>query len=448
MASLSPPSFITFFFFFSAFLFHSSHQTLYSPITKDNFTNLYTLLIYLKTPPQPSKLHLDLGNYLPWYDCVRHYKKSSSYKPVYSNSSLCTDIAPGLYTSCIYPQGPGCFNDSCGFFPENPVSRKSATGSLLIDKFALPITTKPGPGPVSELVFACTDNTSYAKMYRGLAKGSAGLAAMGRFKYSLPAQVSRAFSSPQVFAVCLPGSSVAPGVALFNSPGPYYFSPGIDISKSLTYTRLILGPTGADTEIYHEYKSPDYNLELTSFRVNKRVVHLNQTLLSIDENGKGGTKLSTSTPYTLLQTSIYNALVDAFVKESAVLNLTTTIPVEPFSIEPFSVCFAADKVRSTRLGPFVPTIDLVLGNNNNNKVVWRIYGSNSMVRIQNFGFDGWCLGFLDGGLNPSTSIVIGGHQLEDNLLQFDLERQRLGFSSSLLFYSTTCANLGFSATKN
>ncbi|KAK6164708.1 hypothetical protein DH2020_001572 [Rehmannia glutinosa] len=316
-----------------------------------------------------------------------------------------------------------------------------------MDKFALPQNGKPGPGPVSELVFACTDENS--RIYKGLARGTTGLAALGRFKHSIPAQLSRSFSSPQVFAACLPSSSTVPGVALFNSQGPYYFSPGkVNISKSLIYSQLISGPVGSDTVLHYYYKSPEYYLGLTSLKVNKRVVPLNQTLLTIDEIGKGGTKLSTSTPYTMLQTSIYNALVDAFVKESAALNLTTNIPVEPFSMEPFSICFNVEKIRITRLGPFVPTIDLVLGNNNNNKVVWRIYGSNSMARVQNLGFDGWCLAFLDGGLNPSTSIVIGGHQLEDNLLEFDLERGRLGFSSSLLAYDTNCASFDFKSTKN
>lgn len=43
------------------------------------------------------------------------------------------------------------------------------------------------------------------------------------------------------------------------------------------------------------------------------------------------------------------------------------------------------------------------------------------------------LGFLEGGVAPRTSIAVGGYQIEDNLLQFDLAASRLGFSSSLLF---------------
>ncbi|CBI26189.3 unnamed protein product, partial [Vitis vinifera] len=56
-----------------------------------------------------------------------------------------------------------------------------------------------------------------------------------------------------------------------------------------------------------------------------------------------------------------------------------------------------------------------------------------------------CLGFVDGGVNPRTSIVIGGRQLEDNLLQFDLATSRLGFSSSLLSRQTTCSNFNFTS---
>lgn len=52
-----------------------------------------------------------------------------------------------------------------------------------------------------------------------------------------------------------------------------------------------------------------------------------------------------------------------------------------------------------------------------------------------------CLGFLDGGSSPRASIVIGGYQLEDNLLEFNLATSMFGFSSSLLMRDTTCSDL-------
>lgn len=388
------------------------------------------MLIYMKTPLQPSQLHLDLGSYLPWYDCNRHYK-SSSYAPVIYNSSLCLDLDTKAWGNCFNKPGPGCSNDTCSDFPQNPVTLKGGMSNIITDKFALPtINNSARLGPTMQIALSCTFPNQYSKIYRGLARGSTGLASLGRFNYSLSAQISRGSFSPWIFAVCLPSSSNSTGIALFNG-GPYNFSPKIEVSKLLSYTPLILGPKGADTDTTYWYKSPEYYVGLSSFRVNGRVVRLNQTLLAIDDLGLGGTKISSSKPYSVLQSSIYKALVDAFVKESASLNLAASTAVEPFS-----VCFEADKVPTTRVGPAVPVIDLVFPSSNN---FWRIYGSNSMVRIEN----AWCLGLVDGGPNPKTSIVIGGHQIEDNLLQFDLERERFGFCSSLLLQSTTCADFDF-----
>ncbi|KAK3031176.1 hypothetical protein RJ639_035333 [Escallonia herrerae] len=146
--------------------------------------------------------------------------------------------------------------------------------------------------------------------------------------------------------------------------------------------------------------------------------------------GDGGTKISTVNPYTVLETSIYKAVTNAFVKH--VKDIPRVAPVAPFG-----TCFNAKNIGSTRVGPAVPQIDLVLQGESE---YWRIFGVNSMV---NAGNDVLCLGFVDGGLNPRTSIVIGGHQIEDNLLQFDLAASRLGFSSSLLFKQTNCGNFNF-----
>uniref|UniRef100_A0A6N2LLS2 Xylanase inhibitor C-terminal domain-containing protein n=1 Tax=Salix viminalis TaxID=40686 RepID=A0A6N2LLS2_SALVM len=52
---------------------------------------------------------------------------------------------------------------------------------------------------------------------------------------------------------------------------------------------------------------------------------------------------------------------------------------------------------STRVGPAVPQIDLVLQNSG---VFWRIFGANSMVQGKS---DVLCLGFVDGGLEGSPT---------------------------------------------
>lgn len=164
------------------------------------------------------------------------------------------------------------------------------------------------------------------------------------------------------------------------------------------------------------------------------MVSVNTSLLSIDSNGVGGTKISTVDPYTVLEASIYKAVTDAFVKASIARNIRRVA-----SFAPFEFCFSSDSVGGTRLGAAVPTIELFLQNEN---TVWRIFGANSMVNIND---EVLCLGFVKGGQYLMTSIVLGGYQLEDNLVQFDLAASRLGFSSLLFGRQTGCFNFNFTS---
>ncbi|XP_011079830.1 basic 7S globulin-like [Sesamum indicum] len=375
-----------------------------APITTDLPSKKYMLRIYLKTPPQPANLLLDISASFSTLVYCSH----SHYSSFGSTSCKLRSASPG----------PVCSSDS----------------------LSMPVTDGRNPGQLGEIpgfIFACGKRS----LRKGLVKGAAGLAGLGRSNLSIPAQVSSFSSENLVFALCLSGSPSAPGVAFFGSGGPYYFLPEIDLSKFLNYTPLLSDPAGSgSTVINYSNPSNEYFIGLTAIKVNGKAVKFNQTLLSIDEKGFGGTKLSTVTPYTSLHSTIYRALTEAFVNESAALNLTITQPVKPFN-----VCYNADEVMSTRIGPAVPTVDFVLQDDD---VIWRIFGWNSMFRIFRDGVDLYCLGFLDGGPNPRSSIVIGGHQMDDNLLQFDLQSNRLGFSSSLLVHGTMCANFNFTTNNN
>jgi hypothetical protein len=413
---------------------------LVAPIHKDHSTRQYTVQIYLKTPLQPSKLLLDLGASFSWLDCYQNYT-SSTYLHIPCNASLCASLHSLACSNCYDAPAPACANDTCALFPENPVTRKPTIANAIIDSLALPSTDGSTLGPlrlVPEFLFSC----SRTFLLQGLAQGVTGLAALGRSNFSLPAQVSADLSSPRYFALCLSGTRSDQGVVFLGTSGPYYFNSlisKIDLSKSLIYTPLILNPVGSTVITYYLQPSDEYFIGLTSVEVNGKAVQINGSLLTVDENGSGGTKISTVHPYTVLETSIFKAFTELFVSEASALNLTVTNAVEPFG-----ACYPAKDVFSTRVGPAVPTVDLVM---QSNEVFWRIFGSNSMVRISRDDADVWCLGFVDGGANARTSVVIGGHQMEDNLLQFDLESKRLGFSSSILAQGTSCANFNFTSNQ-
>ncbi|XP_065861168.1 probable aspartic proteinase GIP1 [Euphorbia lathyris] len=408
-----------FLFFFFSYLSPVVTQTaLFAPVFKDPVSLLYTVTISLQTPPQPTKLHLDLSSSFTWLDCSINY-----------NSTTCQHI-PCTSPLCTSFHSFACPNDTCSVYPENPITRQATLASAFLDCLALPTPSSPSqlhliPG----FLFSCSNTF----LLTGLADQVTGLAAFGRSNLSLPAQISNSLSSPRYFALCLPSSTENPGVALFGTSGPYYLSsPPVDVSKSLAYTGLILNPVGSTVISYNQQPSDEYYINLTSIQVNGKDVPLNISQLVINENGYGGTKLSTDTSYTILESSIYKAFVNAFVNESSGFNLSVASAVKPFD-----VCYEARNMFSTRVGPGVPTVDLVMEKDD---VFWRIFGGNSMVRIERDGIDVWCLGFVDGGINLRTPIVIGGHQMEDNLLHFDLNSNRFGFSSTLLLQGTTCAN--------
>ncbi|KAG6789327.1 hypothetical protein POTOM_005419 [Populus tomentosa] len=405
--------------FYSSFISSQAALPLQTPIQKDHSTSQYVITAYLQTPLKPTKLLLDLGATYTWVNCDGY--TSSTYQHVPCNSSIANLL--GAYACvdlCDGPPGPNCGNNSFLLFPDNPIKpvdyrKVKGINIALIDSFALS-TTQGSLTLINNFIFSCA-RTGYLK---GLAKGVAGLAALGHSNVSIPVQFNRFFSSsPNCFALCLSGSKSKPGVAIFDS----------DPDKPRS--------------------SPEYYIGLNSIKVNGKMVALNKSLLAIDgETGPGGTTISTVVPYTKLQRSIYKTFVLAFLKEAAspAFNLTATKPVKPFG-----ACYPASAVKNTQMGPAVPIIDLVLDRQD---VVWKVFGSNSMVRITKKSVDLWCLGFVDAGVHPMVSswiggpsIVIGGHQLEDNMLQFDLQSKRLGFSSSLLSKRTNCAHFKFS-TKN
>ncbi|KDP40109.1 hypothetical protein JCGZ_02107 [Jatropha curcas] len=383
-------------------------KALVLPVQKDSSTlRQYVTQINQRTPLVPVNVTLDLGGLFLWVDCEQDYV-SSSYRPARCNSAQCSLI-----------NARRCSNEIClGQVGQDVVSVQSTDGS------------NPGKNAsVSNLLFTC----GRTFVLEVLPNGVKGMAGLGRNRASLPTQFSSAFNFRNKFAVCLTSSS-AKGVVFFGD-GPYVLQPNFDASKSLTYTPLLQNPVRTGTGFFPGESSSDYFIGVKSIKINEKTVSVNTTLLKINSEGSGGTMLSTGRPYTVMETTIYNAVVNAFVKELAHVPRVA-------SVAPFGPCFDASKIASTRLGPAVPSIDLMLQNNN---VVWRIVGANSMVQVNR---NVLCLGFVDEGVesvDPRTSIIIGGHQLEDNFLQFDLAASRLGFSSSLLSRQTTCANFDFTS---
>lgn len=328
----------------------------------------------------------------------------------------------------IVPHTPGCTIGACALSSVNVYTSIDGGQSLGEDFIYVVKTngnsvgsTQKSPEPI--FPFTCAD----AEMLRGLSNETKGMAGLGNGITSLHAQLSEQFKIPHKFAICLPSTSeYAPG-HMFIGGGPYYFPPyGKDIAKELITTPLVRNPLKVrgfeirgDPEFY-------YFVNVTSISVDRKLVSFNASLLSFEKDGSGGTALSTTTTYTILRPSIYEALVSAFTKAAAFRKMKR---VE--SVAPFGACYESKSIARSQTGPVVPYIDIGLAGNTH----WRFYGANSMVSVNN---DVLCLAFV-GAPFTWSAIVIGTHQMENYLIEFDLGSSKLRISTSLSFRNTTCS---------
>ncbi|OWM66824.1 hypothetical protein CDL15_Pgr002619 [Punica granatum] len=407
-------------------------KALVLPVTKDISTLQFVTHIHQRTPLVPLSLVVDLGGRHFWVDCDDPSYVSSTYSSPRCRSAQCSLAQTNGCGQCFSLARPGCNNNTCAMGPENSVTRTATGGELASDVVSVLSTDGSNLGRavrVSQFLFACGSTF----LLDGLALGVKGMAGLGRTKISFPSQLSSAFSFRREFAICLPSSTNSTGVIFFG-PGPYKFLPNIDASMSLGYTPLLNNPVSTATSYTAGEPSYEYFIDINAIRVEDMPIQLNATLLTIDRNGNGGTKISTVVPYTVLEASIFKAVSEVYISKMAGTNVMRVKPVKPFD-----VCFSSKNIEKTSIGPEAPYIYLT---RQNQQPVWAILGSNSLVQVNN---EVMCLAFINGGANPTTSIVIGAYQLQDNLLHFDLAKSRVGFSSTLLNVGTSCAKFNFSA---
>ncbi|GAB4851137.1 hypothetical protein Ancab_030431 [Ancistrocladus abbreviatus] len=368
------------------------------PVIKDTAKHQYFTTFEIGTPPLRVFLIVDLANQWSWMSCSLYGYNSST-----SHQSSCHTTLCATYGG---PHRPWCIDtDMCGVYAYTPWTwTEYAVGvyedTLLLSSIDHPQSpSKLAKVPLPHFPIACADTqplkgiSRYTKGYNG---------------------------------------------AVYFGGGPYYFPPSnLDMSKFLVYTPLITNPNSTAPSSVFERGDPSYEyfFKVRSIKINKFPVHFNTSLLSIDKNGNGGTKISTLSPYTTLQSDIFRATVEDFVEQAAKMGITRVA-----SVPPFGACFSTRGIASTETGLSMPIIDLIMEGKSDllhgKSARWRIYGANSMVRI---GRNVTCLAVVDGGVAPRTAVVVGGYQLENNVVEFDLEGYKIGVSSSLLRWNTTCS---------
>uniref|UniRef100_A0A7N0V5J1 Peptidase A1 domain-containing protein n=1 Tax=Kalanchoe fedtschenkoi TaxID=63787 RepID=A0A7N0V5J1_KALFE len=391
------------------------------PVYKDaRGTQLYYTTLQIGTPPTTANFTLTLASQLLWYICQIDGFKSTTYRLLPCQTRKCRIEAKGINCySCDEPVArPGCTNDTCAAMTFNPFDGVKTAEPIYTDVLQVPSRSYSA---VRNFPFQCA---GYAMLYlSGLPKGNKGMLGLALSNVSLPAAVASGLKLPNTFALCLP-SDIDAGKLLVGG-GPYD-TPG----TTLMQTPIVVNPYSTAPIHGSREESYEYFINVTSIKVGGVRVKLNSTLLSFYNYGHGGTKLSVVAPYTILHRGIYEPLVDAFTKAATGMKMQRAPPVGNLS-----VCFSSASIaRDGDDQPVVPAIDLVLQSDD---VYLRMEGSNLMVQVSETVS---CLGVVDGGDEPRTAVVIGGRQMEDRLVEFDLSSMQLRFtSSSLRRQNSTCS---------
>ncbi|EMS52357.1 hypothetical protein TRIUR3_20210 [Triticum urartu] len=145
-------------------------------------------------------------------------------------------------------------------------------------------------------------------------------------------------------------------------------------------------------------------------------------------------------PFTLLRSDVFLPLVDAFTKALAKQGAQggpVAKAVKPYA--PFQLCYDRRTLANTRIGYLVPAVTLTLGGGKN----WTMDGLSLMVDM---GPTTACLAFVQmqgvkGGDGSAPSVLIGGFQMENTVLEFHMKKKRLGFARLPSF--TQCSHFNF-----
>ncbi|KAL9237604.1 hypothetical protein vseg_012132 [Gypsophila vaccaria] len=396
-------------------------KALVIPLSKDDTTLQRIIKLNQRTPPTTIPLILDLQGQLLWLDCDT-VSKSTTNRRIRCNSARCA-----LATST-----KPCKNNkqSCNVTLTNPIKHITSNGELYTD--IVRINSTDGSNPIRVVsVPRFSYGCGHAPLLKGLPNGVKGIAGFSpTSKVSVPLQFSSYFKFVNKFAVCVSSSSFTDGFVIFGDK-PYNVFPGLDATTLLSYTPLVTKPVLPTKNGYY--------IGVTAVKIFEKTLKFDTSLLSINSRGTGGTRISTTTPYTILHSSIYKILVAEFVAQ---VERPGSFAVRVKPAAPFTVCYEIGSLPITKIGVVVPDINLVM---HSEKIVWTISGTNSMVALFSSSINAYCLAFVDGGVNAKVGIEIGSYQLENNLLQFDLVSNRVGFSSSLLFSRTRCDNFNFTS---
>ncbi|KAM0821311.1 hypothetical protein ACQ4PT_072332 [Festuca glaucescens] len=393
-------------------------KPLVTAVTKDAATFLYSAPVMRNGQPG-HQLVLDLSGPIIWSTCA------TNHRTMECNSVACMRAHRFHPPNCPHtgygmPDDDNPYRCKCTAHPHNPVCGDTVSGD--VTRTALSANATDGRNPLRPVSFVAVTSCAPESLLAKLPAGAVGVAGLARSGLSFPAQVAGTQKVAKTFALCLPRAGT--GVAIFGG-GPLFLIP----AERPAITDMLAG----DTPLRAYRGSPGYFIS-----ANKGIA-MNQAQVPLPEHSSLTIGFSSTIRYTELRCDVYRPLIRAF--DQAMGQSARVTP--PSAAAPFELCYDSSKLSPTRLGYFVPQVDLILDGGKN----WTVFGGNSMAQVDRhtacFAFVEMKEGKTGYGGRAAPAVVIGGFQMEDNLVVFDEEKQRLGFSGLLTGRGFSCSNFNF-----
>jgi hypothetical protein len=147
--------------------------------------------------------------------------------------------------------------------------------------------------------------------------------------------------------------------------------------------------------------------------------------------------LSTTIPYTQLRSDVCRPFIAAF--DRAMAQSPVVAPGAKVSaVAPFELCYNSSKLAPTRFGLFVPFVDVMLEGGTN----FTVLGGNSMAQV-NSGTACFAFVQMKASTGALPAVVIGGFQMENQLVVLDNGKKQLSFTSYLPARGFSCSNFNF-----
>uniref|UniRef100_A0A1J3FXJ2 Protein ASPARTIC PROTEASE IN GUARD CELL 1 n=2 Tax=Noccaea caerulescens TaxID=107243 RepID=A0A1J3FXJ2_NOCCA len=334
----------------------------------------YFTRLGIGNPAREVYMVLDTGSDVNWLQCAPCAECYHQTEPIFDPSSSSSYAPLSCDTQqCRALEVSQCRNATCLY------EVSYGDGSYTVGDFATETLTI-GSTSVQNVAIGCGHSNE------GLFVGAAGLLGLGGGLLALPSQLNTT-----TFSYCLVDrDSDSVSTVEFGSALP---------------RDAVVAPLLRNHQL-----DTFYYLGLTGISVGGEMLQIPMSSFEMDESGNGGIIIDSGTAVTRLQTGIYNALRDAFVKGTTDLELASGVAM-------FDTCY--NLAAKTTIE--VPTVAFHFPGGK----MLALPAKNYMIPVDSVGT--FCLAFAP---TASSLAIIGNVQQQGTRVAFDLANSLIGFSTN------------------